>query len=79
MADKVRTTDQVDHITPEERKALMGFCDKDEEWWRFDCPIPEARCPICGALPSKQIGFQILTQRSFDPSLHGKKKTKNKR
>ena len=76
---KIRTTDEMDHITAEERRKLMGFCDKDEEWWAFEVPIPDARCPKCGNLPSKQIGFQIMTQRTFNPQLHGKKKQKKKR
>jgi len=73
------TTDEVDHITPEERKALVGFCDNDEEWWKFDCPIDDARCPKCNAKPSKHNGFQIMTQRTFNPQLHGKKKLKKRR
>lgn len=77
--DRVRTTDEMDHITPEERKALMGFCDKDEEWWAFDYPIDEARCPKCNNRPSKSIGFQIMSQRTFQPMLHGKKKAKKRR
>ena len=29
------TTDEMDHTTPEERNALVAFCDNDQEWWKF--------------------------------------------
>lgn len=72
----VPTTDEVDHITPEERNALMGFCERDEKWYKFTREIDTDRCPDCGSTPSNQIGFQILSQRTFNPLLHGKKKRK---
>lgn len=73
------STDQMEIIEQEERRKLVAFCDKDEEWWKFEIPIDETRCPKCGSLPSKKIGFQVITQRTFRPELHGKKKAKKRR
>jgi len=78
QALKMPSADEIDHITPEERKALMGFCESDEAWWKFTRDGSPELCPICGHKPSQQIGFQVMTQRTFDPVLHGKKKLKNK-
>jgi hypothetical protein len=75
----IPTTDQVDHVTAEERWKLMGFCERDEEWWKFDGRPDDARCPKCGNKVSHQVGFQPISQRTFNPELHGKKKTKKKR
>ena len=75
----IPTTDQIDHTTPEERNKLMGFCETCEEWWQFTRePDKPELCPICGNWPSQQVGFQIMSQRTYNPDLHGKKKLKNK-
>lgn len=70
------TTDEMDHITPEERTKLMAYCENDESWWKFEGSPEETFCPTCQNKPSKQIGFQPMTQRTFNPLLHGKKKLK---
>jgi len=55
---------------------LIGFCEHCHEWYRFtDDGTPGSRsCTTCGGKPSSKIGFQITTQRSFDPK--AKKMTK---
>lgn len=71
------TTDEMDKTTPEERRKLVGFCDRDQEWYKFvdDPENPDSRkCPDCGGIPSTRIGFQLTTQRTFDPK--AKKMTK---
>lgn len=75
----VVTTDEMDYTTLEERNKLVAFCENCEEWWKFthnpaDKDFPN--CPKCGGKKSAQIGFQIISQRTFDPVLHGKKKFK---
>jgi hypothetical protein len=52
----------------------MGFCDKDQEWFKFDSDTSDGSCPTCGGKYSHRIGFQLTTQRSFDPA--AKKMTK---
>ncbi len=76
VANTVPTTDEMDHTTPEERRKLMGFCEHCEEWWKFEGDASKTACPKCGGKHSNQIGFQIMSQRTFDPVLHGKKKFK---
>jgi len=44
----------------------MGFCDKDQIWYKFDKDTQPSTCPDCGGKASAKVGFQITTQRSFD-------------
>lgn len=53
---------------------LMGFCENDQEWYKYDSETDPNTCPKCGGRPSARVGFQITTQRSFDPA--AKKMTK---
>lgn len=72
--DSSLTTGQAER---EDRQNLVGFCDRDQEWYGFvDNPEdPASRaCPNCGGRPSTQTGFQITTQRTFNPK--AKKLTK---
>lgn len=60
-----------------ERKKLVGYCETCEEWYKFveDLANPEVRnCPNCGGRPSVKNGYQLTTQRTFDPK--AKKLTK---
>lgn len=60
-----------------ERRNLVGFCDHCDEWYRFidDPANPDVRLhSVCGGRPSVQKGFQLTTQRTFDP--RAKKLTK---
>ena len=71
------TTDQMDKTTPEERRKLVGFCEKHQEWYKFtdDPDNPESRNhPECGSKPSHKVGFQITSQRTFNAT--AKKLTK---
>ena len=48
---------------------LMGYCDHCKEWFKFDIEKdPDGRCPTCGGNHSNKIGYQLTTQRSFDPA-----------
>lgn len=67
----------MDKTTEVERRALVGFCEKDQQWYKFtdDPENPESRnCPECGGKPSHRVGFQITSQRTFNPA--AKKMTK---
>ena len=79
----VPTTDEMDHTTPEDRGKLVGFCEFCEEWYKFTRnmnPTPEEElCPKCGGKYSHRIGFQLTSQRSFNPLLAKKKKLPKKR
>lgn len=70
------TTDEMDSTTAEERRLLVGFCERHQEWYKFtdDPSNPDSRKHECGNRPSNRIGFQIISQRTFDPS--AKKLTK---
>jgi hypothetical protein len=64
----------MDKTTPDERKALVGFCEKDQQWYRFIDGEGKRICPECGGRFSTRVGFQITSQRTFNPS--AKKMTK---
>lgn len=55
------TTDEADRITAEERKDLMGFCEKCQEWDE----VKGRESHHCGTLWSKQNGHQLTTKRTF--------------
>jgi hypothetical protein len=61
----IPTTDEMDHITPEERNALVGYCENDERWFKFTRGVHHERCPICKGKFSSQVGYQLTTQRTF--------------
>lgn len=67
----IPTTDEMDKTTEAERRALVGFCEKDQEWYKFTEPN---RMHECGNMPSNRVGFQITSQRTFNPA--AKKMTK---
>lgn len=75
------TTDEMDSTTAEERGKLVGFCEFCNEWYKFtrgmDMTPEEERCPKCGATYSHRQGFQITSQRSFNPA--NKKKLPKKK
>jgi hypothetical protein len=77
------TTDEVDHITNEERRSLVAYCDHCAAWWKFvrDMnPTPkEEVCPDCGGKPSNNVGTQITTQRSFLTTMKKLTKTQIKK
>jgi hypothetical protein len=58
----IPTTDEIDHITAEERRDLMGFCEKCEEWKA----APGSTCSTCGHVWSARNGLQLITRRTFD-------------
>ena len=66
----------MDKTTPDERRMLVGFCEKHQEWYKFvdDPQNPKSRQHECGEMPSSRVGFQITSQRTFNPS--AKKLTK---
>lgn len=65
------TTDEIDRTTPEERNKLVGYCETHQEWYKFtnDPENPESRNhPGCGAKPSHRTDYQVISQRTFDPT-----------
>ena len=72
----IPTTDEMDKITPEERNALVGYCEDDERWFHFTRGVHHERCPICKRAFTNRVGFQIITQRTFTKD---KSKTRRKK
>jgi len=68
------TTDQMDSTTPADRKALVGYCDIDQQWFAFTDGEGKRVCPECGTKFSQRKGYQLISQRTFDPT--AKKLTK---
>lgn len=66
-----RILSEAESIEREETRKLVAYCNHCEEWWKFvrDMnPTPEEEvCPDCGGRPSNKNGFQITTQRTFNP------------
>lgn len=58
----IPTTDEMDHITPDERHALVGMCELCGEWTKFDDRYEVNRCKDSGLLMVQTI----RTQRTFD-------------
>lgn len=60
---------------------VVGYCEKCEHWTKFDTKSMDVlmngqKCEVCGGLFSSRIGYQITTQRTFNPGLKRKKLTK---
>lgn len=55
---------------------LMGFCEKCDHWTAFHKVDWLKGCEKCGGVWSNRIGYQVTTQRTFNPKLHRKKITK---
>jgi hypothetical protein len=71
----VPTTDEMDSTTPEERNALVGYCDIHEEWFKFTRGVHHERCPKCKSKFSTKHGLQLTSQRTFDEKkIRAKKK-----
>lgn len=68
---ETRVISEAESIEREETRKRVAYCDKCEAWWKFVAdmsPTPEEEvCPDCGGRPSARVGFQITTQRSFNP------------
>ena len=75
---QTRTISAADSTEQAERRKLVAYCDKCEDWWKFVrdmSPNPgEELCPSCGGKPSARHGYQPTTQRTFNPK--AKKLTK---
>lgn len=72
----IPTTDEMDKTTPEERNALVGYCSNHEEWFKFTRGVHIERCPKCKGAFSNEVGFQIISQRTFTPTKQKKKRNK---
>ncbi len=55
------TTDEIDRITSEERKDLMGFCETDQVWDEVKGHPTHG----CGTKWSQKNGHQLTTKRTF--------------
>lgn len=72
----------MDKTTEAERRALVGFCEKDQEWYKLtdDPKNPASRnCPTCGGKPSHRVGYQLTSQRTFNPAAKKLTKTQLKK
>ncbi len=67
------TTDEIDHITADERKALVGFCEscvdfiyftRADDYDFFNNPHTHE----CGSKYSCRVGYQVTSQRTYDSS-----------
>lgn len=58
----IPTTDQMDHVTPEERVALTGMCVNCGKWSNFTRG-KAFRCP-CGS--DRVLQSSVHSQRTFD-------------
>lgn len=82
IEEEALATTRISEVTSterEERRKLVAYCCNNcQNWWKFvrDMnPTPEEEvCPDCGGKPSAKSGFQITTQRTFNPA--AKKMTK---
>lgn len=66
----------------EERKKLVGYCETCDEWYKLtDDPsnVASRNHPACGGRPSTRIGFQLTTQRTFNPAAKKLSKAKLKK
>lgn len=59
---------QPEGVSPADNpKALIGYCEKCNVWTKFIRDYTPEWCKNCGAIFSNRVGYQITTQRSFDP------------
>lgn len=56
-----------------ERKKLVGYCERCDQYTKFNSETDEAKCERCGGKFSHKQGFQITTQRTFTPKKSGRK------
>lgn len=57
----IKTTDEMDSITKQERNDLMGYCEDCQLW----SETLGGDAHTCGQKWSKKIGHQLTTKRSF--------------
>ncbi len=55
---------------------VVGYCEHCDHWTKIDLLFDDKKCEKCGGLFSSRIGYQITTQRTFNPGLKRKKITK---
>lgn len=51
----------------EERRKLVGYCERCEHYTKFNSETDPAECEKCGGKFSNRQGFQLTTQRTFVP------------
>jgi len=57
---------------------LVGYCEGCDHWTKFDSKSMDVlmngqRCEKCEGRFSTRVGYQITTQRTFNPTLKRKK------
>lgn len=72
------STDEMDRITPEERSALVGYCEACQHWTKFTIGIDAEACEQCQGKFSSQSGHQVITQRTFNPLTAKRKSTRRR-
>jgi hypothetical protein len=72
----------IDTPVTDELRLLVGFCEKDQAWYKIvdDPNNPDSRLHhSCGSRPSTKIGYQVTTQRTFNPKAKKLSKAAQKR
>lgn len=75
---RIPTTDEMDSIAPEERNALVGYCEHCQHWTKFTRGTDVEACEQCQGKFSHQQGLQITTQRTFNPVTAKRKGTRRR-
>lgn len=52
---------------------VVGYCEACDYWTEFDTKTDPWQCERCAGRFSSRIGYQITTQRTFNPKLARKK------
>lgn len=60
----------------EDTDELVGYCERCNHWTHFDKIDQENGCEECGGNFSSRHGYQITTERTFNPDTIRKRITK---
>lgn len=60
----------------EETDKLVGYCEHCDHWTYFDKEEQSNGCEECGGDFSSRQGYQITTERTFNPAATRKRITK---
>ena len=55
---------------------VVGYCENCDHWTKINLYFDDKKCELCGGAFSNRVGYQITTQRTFNPGLKRKKITK---
>lgn len=58
------TTNQMDHVTADERKQLRGYCEECRVWTPFERGTDPETCAECHGPFTPKAGLQVTSQRT---------------